>query len=138
MALSPKQEKFCRNIAEGKSGKDSYLDAYETKCIPQVAYNEASKLLLREDIQKRIAEIRKPLEDAVNITTLTAREKQITEIKERIEICKQKDDESSLIRYLDMLNRIYSLYKDNEQTEQTSSTVNSLDISTLKRLSGAS
>lgn len=138
MALTEKQETFCRNIVSGMSGKDSYLNAYNAKCVPQVAYNEASKLLLREDIQKRIADMRKPLEQAAQLSTLNAREKHIAEIRERIEICKQKEDEASLIRYYDQLAKIFSLYRDTEQTETQQSTVNNLDISTLKRLSGAS
>ena len=138
MALTPKQEKFCQCIVSGMSGKDSYLSAYDTKCNDQVAYNEASKLLLREDIQQHIFTIRKPLEQAAQIKALNARDKQIAEIQERINICKQKEDEQSLIRYYDMLNKIYALYKETEQEQKPESTVNTLDISTLKRLSGVS
>ena len=138
MALTPKQEKFCQCIVSGMSGKDSYLSAYDTKCNEQVAYNEASKLLLREDIQKRIFDIRKPLEQAAQIKALNAREQQIKAIQERIELCKQKDDEQSLIRYYDMLNKIYALYKETETEVKPESTVNNLDISVLKRLSGVS
>jgi phage terminase small subunit len=138
MALTPKQEKFCQNIVSGMSGKDSYLSAYDTKCSEQVAYNEASKLLLREDIQKRIFDIRKPLEQAAQIKALNAREQQIKAIQERIELCKKKDDEQSLIRYYDMLNKIYALYKETETEVKPESTVNNLDINVLKRLSGVS
>ncbi len=138
MALTPKQEKFCQCIVSGMSGKDSYLSAYDTKCSDQVAYNEASKLLLREDIQKRIFTIRKPLEQAAQIKALSARDKQIQEIEQRIQLCKQKEDEQSLIRYYDMLNKIYALYKETETEQKPESTVNNLDISVLKRLSGVS
>ena len=136
--LKPKQEKFCQNIVSGMSGKDSYLSAYDAKCNDQVAYNEASKLLLRDDIQKRIIDIRKPLEQAAQIKALSARDKQIQEIEQRIQLCKDKGDEQSLIRYYDMLNKIFNLYRETDTDQKQESTVNNLDITVLKRLSGVS
>lgn len=138
MALTQKQENFCQNIVSGLSGKDSYLSAYDAKCSDQVAYNEASKLLLREDIQKRIFDIRKPLEKAAQIKALNARDQQIAFIQSRIEHCLAVDDEHSIIRYTDMLNKINALYKETETEQKTDSSVNNLDISVLKRLSGVS
>ena len=138
MALTPKQEKFCQNIVSGLNGKESYLAAYNANCSEQVAYNEASKLLLRKDIQQRIFDIRKPLEQAAQIKALSARDKQIQEIEERIKLCKEREDEQSLIRYYDMLNKIYALYRETETEQKTDSNVNNLDISVLKRLSGVS
>ena len=93
---------------------------------------------MRDDITERIMEIRKPVINLIQNKQISEREKQIKEIKQRIAICKQKEDEQSLIRYYDMLNKIYSLYKDTEQEQKPESTMNNLDISTLKRLSGIS
>lgn len=137
MALTPKQEKFCQCVVSGMSYKDSYLTAYDTKCNDRVALNEGSKLALREDIQERIQALAKPLQQAIQQQGLNNRQKQIQEIEQRIEICKQKDDEQSLIRYMDMLNKIYALYKDTETEVKTESTVNDLDIKTLRLLSGS-
>ena len=138
MALTPKQEIFCQNIVSGMSGKDSYLSAYNTKCNDNTAYTEANKLLLREDIQTRIFALRKPQEQAAQIKALSARDKQIEFIQSRIEHCLTTGDEQSIIRYTDMLNKINALYKDTEQEVKPESTVNNLDISVLKRLSGVS
>ena len=136
MALKPKQEKFCQCIVAGMSGKDSYLTAYETQCSSNTAYVEANRLLLREDIQDRIKNLRKPIEEAVQIKSISARDKQIAEILERIEICKAKEDENSLIRYYDMLNKIYALYgKEYTQTKPDTS-IDKLDTETLQKLSG--
>ena len=136
MALKPKQEKFCQCIVAGMSGKDSYLTAYETQCSSNTAYVEANRLLLREDIQDRIKNLRKPIEEAVQIKSISARDKQISEIQERIEICKAKEDENSLIRYYDMLNKIYALYgKEDTQTKPDTS-IDKLDTETLQKLSG--
>lgn len=138
MALTPKQEKFCQCIVSGMSGKDSYLTAYDTNCKPDTAYVESSRMLLREDIQNRIKELRKPQEEAAQIKALNAREEQIEFIRERIAICKQKEDEASIIRYTDMLNKINALYKDTEAEQKQESSVVKLDMDTLKKLSGAS
>ena len=137
MGLTPKQEKFCQNIVSGMDNITSYMSAYD--CQSRNAANtESNKLLMRDDITERIIEIRKPVINLIQNKQISEREKQIKEIEQRIEICKQKEDEQSLIRYYDMLNKIYSLYKESDTEQKPESSVNNLDISTLKRLSGIS
>ncbi len=138
MALTEKQEKFCRCIVSGMTNKDSYITAYDSKGSEQNAWNESGKLLAREDIQARLAVLRKPLEEAARTKALTARDEQIAFIRERIAICQAKEDESSIIRYTDMLNKINALYKDTEAEQKPESSVVKLDMDTLKKLSGAS
>ena len=138
MSLTPKQEKFCECIVAGMSGKDSYITAYNTKASEQTIYTEAMKLLKRDDITARIKELRKPIENHSQNTAINERQKQIYEIKERIQICKDKEDEQSLIRYYDMLNKIYALYKDTEQDTKQDTKVNNLDTGTLIKLADIS
>ena len=137
MSLTIKQENFCNYIANGKNGIDSYMAAYDCKS-KQAANIESTKLLKRDDITKRIQELRKPILNLYQNKVISEREKQIKEIQDRIEICKQKEDETSLIRYYDMLAKIHGLYKETETEQKTDSNVNNLDISVLKRLSGVS
>lgn len=137
MALTEKQEKFCRSIVSGMTNKDAYQAAYNCQS-DNAAWIESTKLLNRDDIQARIKALRKPIELKVQTDAINARQKQIDAIHERIEICKAKEDEQSLIRYYDMLNKIYALYKESEQETKQESTVNNLDTSVLKRLSGVS
>ena len=134
MALTEKQERFCQCIISGMTNKDSYITAYDSKGSDQNAWNESGKLLQREDIQARLAVLRKPLEEAARTKALSAREEQISFIKERISICKEKDDEQSIIRYTDMLNKINGIYKDTEEAKQEQNTVVNLDMDTLKKL----
>lgn len=138
MALTPKQEKFCQCIVSGLSGKESYLTAYESNAKPETAYVEANRLLVREDIQARLAVLRKPLEEAAKTKALTARDEQIAFIRERIEICKQKEDEASIIRYTDMLNKINALYKDTEPEQKPENSIVNIDTDMLKRLTSVS
>lgn len=138
LKLTPKQEKFCQCIVSGMSGKDSYITAYDTKASEQVIFNESSKLLKRDDITQRIKELRVPLENHYQNIAINERQQQIDFIKERIELCKQKDDEQSIIRYTDMLNKIYACYKDTETEEKPENTVSNLDTTILQKLSGVS
>lgn len=132
MALTPKQEKFCQCIVSGMSGKDSYMTAYDTKCSDQVAYNEASKLMLREDIQKKIQDMRKPLETAAQLDALS----ESREIKIKLwEIINNKTaNDSDRIRAMDILNKMNNTYLDRQRIEKDETPINDLDTSKLIEL----
>lgn len=133
--LTGKQKAFCKCIVEGKTNIDSYMTAYDCNNY-NTANVESTKLLKRDDITAYIQELYKPIKNTIANTEINARKKQIQEIEERIELCKQKDDETSLIRYYDMLNKIYGCYKDTETEEKTDQAVSNLDMATLIKLSG--
>lgn len=131
--LSPKQEKFCQCIASGMTGKESYLDAYNSES-EAAAWVESNKLLLREDIQERIKELRKPVEEAVQLKAISAKDAQIQFIMERIQICKANDDEQSIIRYTDMLNKLHGLYKESSTEQAQDNNLANVDMDTLQKL----
>ena len=135
MALTIKQDNFCNYIASGKEQRESYMLAYDCNS-ERAASVESTKLLKRDDITERIKELRKPILNLEQNKIISERENQIAEIKERIEMCKQKEDETSLIRYYDMLNKLYGLYKETETEKTSDHAVNNLDVETLKKLSG--
>ena len=137
MALTEKQLIFCRNIVSGMTNKDAYMSAYNSNS-ENAAWIESTKLLNREDIQEKIKALRKPIEIKAQIQGMNARQKQIDFIESRIEHCLTTGDEQSIIRYTDMLNKINALYKETESTEAPEHKVTQLDITTLKKLSGAS
>lgn len=132
MGLTPKQEKFCQCIASGMSGKDSYLAAYDTKCNDQVAYNEASKLMLRDDIRERLAVIRKPLVDAACTAALTEREKKRAVLWQII----QNGDDNAKCRALDILNKMDAEYINiNKNIDDSSTALQCIDKDMLIKLS---
>ena len=136
MALTVKQDNFCAHIANGKNGIESYMLAYD--CNSRTSANvESTKLLKRDDITARINELRKPIINLYQNKAISERQKQIDEIQQRIEICKAKEDEQSLIRYYDMLNKIYSLYRENEPESKTENVLDTIDTSILKRITGS-
>lgn len=136
MALTIKQDNFCNYIAMGKEQRESYMLAYNCQS-EQAASVESTKLLKRDDITERIKELRKPIINLQQNKIISERERQIKEIQERISICKQKEDEQSLIRYYDMLNKIYALYKDNETEQKTDNKLETLDSNALQKLLNA-
>lgn len=133
MGLTFKQMEFSKNIVAGLTDQQSYMQAYNCKS-KNAASIEAMKLLKRDDIQAYIAELRKPIETLYQSKIITERQKQIDYIKSRIALCEKTNDEQSIIRYTDMLNKILALYKDTEQDQQQQNTLNNIDIDTLKKL----
>lgn len=134
MALTPKQENFCRLVASGKDYTTAYLTAYDWKGGNAGAANEGLILANKPEIQAKIKALIKPLEIAAQKESVNARQKQIAFIEERIAICREKEDEQSIIRYTDMLNKLYSLYKENEPEKEQDRSVDSLDTSILRKL----
>lgn len=126
--LTPKQEKFCRCIVSGMTAKDAYTAAYDTKASDQVLYNESSKLMLRDDIQARIKEIRKPLEDAVNTQILSEREKKRAWLWNMIE---NATNDSDRIRAMDILNKMDSEYINIQRIEKDETPISDLDTQKL-------
>ena len=126
--LTPKQEVFCREIASGKTAKNAYVTAYNTKASDQVLYNESIKLMLRDDIQARIKEIRKPLEQAVNTQILSEREKKRAWLWNMIE---NATNDSDRIRAMDILNKMDSEYINIQRIEQENTPIQELDTNKL-------
>lgn len=135
--LTPKQEKFCQCIVSGMDGKTSYLTAYNGNS-EKTAEIESVKLMKRDDITERITELNKPVINLVQNSAISARKKQIEFIEERIAICKEKEDENSIIRYTDMLNKLYSLYKEEVNTDKQENILENIDNNTLSKLISAS
>ena len=133
LKLTPKQEQFCKNIVSGKDGIQSYMLAYDCQS-KGAASVESTKLLKRDDITERIAELNKPIVNLIQNKAISEREQQIKAIKDRIAVCIAKEDETSLIRYYDMLNKIYALYKDNEQPQQKENDISNIDTTALLKL----
>lgn len=134
MALTPKQENFCRLVASGKDYTTAYLTAYDWNGSNAGAALEGMKLANKPEVQEKIQALLKPLEIAAQKDNFNARKQQIDFIQGRIAICREKDDEQSIIRYTDMLNKLYALYKDVEQEEKPQTNINQLDVNTLKKL----
>lgn len=129
--LTPKQEKFCQCVASGMSYKDSYMTAYNCNS-DATAINEGSKLALREDIQKHLETLIKPLQQAAQQTFLSEREKKRAVLWDLI----QNGDDNVKCRALDILNKMDADYINiNHNINDSAPDISKLDTETLKRLS---
>jgi hypothetical protein len=61
-ALTPKQIKYCENVAKGDTKAGSYRKAYNSKANPRVQANKGYELSKRDDIQVMIEATRKAIE----------------------------------------------------------------------------
>ena len=62
--LTPKQEKFCRAIADGFSQSDAYRKAYDCKkSTPKTVQEKASVMMRQDKVKARVAELRRKLEE---------------------------------------------------------------------------
>lgn len=134
MSLTPKQERFCQCIVSGMSGKDSYCTAYNNNSNPNTAYNEALKLLNRDDIQGRIKELRKPLEIQAQTNAITETERIKAILWEEIANARAQQDHAAIARYTDQLNKLNNAYKDaGTQTDSTNG-LDNIDNDVLKKI----
>ena len=132
--LTDKQERFCQNIVLGMTYKDSYLAAYEPNCTDRVALNEGSRMMRMEKIRNRVAELQKPIAEAVQVTAISETQKIKELLWERIEICRETGDEAAIARYTDQLNKLNAAYKDNKPLDDPKEAVTELDNETLLKL----
>ena len=134
MSLTPKQEKFCRCIVSGMSGKDSYMECYDTNNA-RIAINESNVLLKRNDITERIKELSIPLQNHAINTAISEREKKKAIIWERIQYCMDNGNDNAVARYMDILNKMDSEYLNiNINKEENNTPLDNIDAETLKRL----
>lgn len=129
-ALTQKQMNFCNEYVKCGSPLDAYLATYKTE-NRNVASVEANRLLNKADVQEYINELMKPIECDAQIN----KQKQIQFIKDRILVCINNNDESSVIKYTDMLNKIYGYYKENvSDNKETNKLLDSINIDKAKAL----
>ena len=138
MALTPKQEKFCQNVVSGMSYKDSYLSAYDWNGTERAAQTQANELALREDIQQRIDQLRKPILKAISNDAVNEYDRIKTVAWERIQVCIDNGDDTGIARYLDILNKMLGNYVNiNRNIEDKGAEIVNLDTDTLKQLTGS-
>ena len=132
--LTDRQEKFCQNIVAGMNYTEAYLAAYQNNSSLQVARNEGSKLMMKEHIQKRVAELQRPIVEAVQVNVVSETQKIKELLWERIEICRQTGDEAAIARYTDQLNKLNAAYKDTKPLDDAANDVGNLDTDSLLKL----
>ncbi len=107
MKLTNKQEDFCQHyVANGSNAAKAAISAgYPKKAAKEVGYENLTK----PHIAKRIAEIRKPLVDKLEITKETV-------LEGILDIAQNGEQENNRLKAHDMLGKYVGLYElDNAQ-----------------------
>ena len=64
MSLTPKQEKFAQEVANGKSQADAYRAAFDCKrSKPETVIKRASELMANGDVSGRVSQLRAQLSE---------------------------------------------------------------------------
>ena len=132
--LTPKQEKFCQCIVSGMSGKDSYIESYNCQS-ESAAMVESTKLLKREDINARLTELRKPIENLVQSQAISERERVKKILWDRLQKAIERGDDATIVKYTDQINRMNAEYVNvNRNIDDKPAEIDQLDADTLRRL----
>ena len=107
--LTEKQEKFIRQLLEGKSQAAAYREAYDAAGMSDDSvYKEASKLARRAEIRKRLDALRKELEAAA---IATARER----LELLTHIIRGERSVGDKLKAVDLMNKMTGAY--NQKSE---------------------
>ena len=128
--ISQKMKNFCYEYMLTQNATQAYLAAYDTT-NETTAAQEGCKLLQRDDITEFLKELNRPM---VNKIT-NEREKKRKIIWERIELCRERDEDAAIARYMDILNKMDAEYVNiNRNVEDSSESLANLDNAQLKAL----
>lgn len=103
--LTPKQEKFCKNIAiEGMNYSEAYRNAYDAKGMSDKTINEKASLLKDNDkVRARLQELYDQI-DSPKIMSAKARAEKLTGLAE------MSDDPNVIMKAIDLLNKMTGEY----------------------------
>lgn len=135
MALTPKQEKFCREVASGKDYTTAYLNSYDWNGSKQGAANEAMILANKKEIQDKITTLIKPIEIQAQRQGISETERIKEILWEELQNARNQQDHAAVSRYIAEINKLNGAYKDNNINDDTNS-LDNMDTSKLLKLVG--
>lgn len=131
--LTPRQEVFCQNIIKGLHPTEAYFNAYDCK-NRNTAQVEGFNLMHKDYIVNRLNELYKPIKAREEAEQLNKKQQMIDFIQSRIEVCKNNQDENNIVRYTDMLNKIYGTYKVEQDNTKSNSNLHNLSMDKLQKI----
>jgi phage terminase small subunit len=128
--MSQKMKNFCYAYMRTGNATQAYLEAYDTT-NQTTAVQEGCKLLMRDDITEFLKGLNQPI---VNKIT-NEREKKRQIIWKRIDRSIEKEDETAIARYMDILNKMDAEYVNiNRNIDDSSEKLAGLDTDQLRAL----
>lgn len=109
--LTPKQERFCQNIAKGLSQADAYRDAYDCEdMVDNSVYKEACLLMNNPKITERLKEL---TAEAVKDIKYEV-EDCFRETDEILRLAKMTDNLQIMLKAVEQKGKLKGLFKDKE------------------------
>lgn len=109
--MTDKEKLFCECVANGYTFTDSYIIAYLPKTSNRDSIrNSASRLASKPDLRAYIDDLTKLKLERTNQVNLLDTSARYNLITDRVLKCIHEGDESNLIKYLDILNKMQGTY----------------------------
>ena len=109
--LTPKQERFCQNIAKGMSQADAYRDAYDTENMKEETIWSASCRLMNDC--KVTARVKELTAEAVKDIKYEV-EDCFRETDEILQLAKMTDNLQIMLKAVEQKGKLKGLFKDKE------------------------
>lgn len=114
MKLTPKQEKFAQGVASGMTQADAYRAAYDCSRMKAATIQRNASAMMRDNkISARIAELQKPVVEAVRLTL----EEHLAELKALRDGAKNKEDYGAAIKAETKRGEACGFYKQKSETK---------------------
>lgn len=111
MKLNARQEKFVRNLVNGMSQKDAYLNAgYTNDGEMKTVSEKASRLFKRPEVRNRYNDLLNEILVGIKKKNLWTVEMAIEDLKEAREWAKSEENVKGLVMVVEKLNKISGLY----------------------------
>lgn len=105
--MTPKQDRFCSEIASGKSQADAYRTAFDAENMKDATvYKRASELMANGEITGRVEELRKPVVERAQLTL----EKHLADLQGLRNMAVKKDQYSAAISAEIARGKVAGLY----------------------------
>lgn len=113
--LTPKQDKFARLVAEGKTQADAYRGAYDVSknTKPETVLKLASKLMQKGDIRGRVEELRAK----ADIRTVETIEKLTNELNTVLQMALKLEQTASAVSAINSKAKLLGLITDKVETK---------------------
>lgn len=139
--LTYKEQRFADAIISGKSNYDAFIEAYAPgENVKRSSIDTMAYLVKKRDhVQDYIKTINERVEarKKANITMGIEDRKQI--IYDRIQACVEKGDDTSVARYMDLLNKMEQSYVNiNKNIDEKDTNISALSTDELKKLINSS
>lgn len=106
MSLTAKQEAFAQAIASGMNQSNAYRAAYNAGTMSAATINvKASQVMANGKVSVRVAELRKPVIDALQYGIKEA----MAEAEEALQVCRAKENGGAMVSAITLRSKLMGL-----------------------------